>query len=506
MNSDVLSPKLQEGENSYFRTLANSAPVLLWRAATDGMCTFFNERWLRFTGRTMAQEFGNGWAEGVHPEDFQRCMHTYFDSFVEREPFEMEYRLRRADGEYRWILDLGIPHFDAGGVFCGYIGSCVDVTEQRRGREMLRQSSDELKKMIQVAPTGIIMVDESGAMVMTNSLVQSAFGYTKEELQGQPVEMLIPQRLQGSHRALRKGFLQAPRARPMGQDRDLYGRRKDGSEIPVEIGLSPLEGSDGNFVLASIVDISERRRAEEERERLTQRLQEVNGELNAALKEREALLQEVHHRVKNNLQLVHSLINMQVRRIGSSETGTALKQCGERVRTMALIHEQLYHSRDYSWVEFPEYARRLASDVLRAIDGESSHISLQLEVGDVHLPMEQAIPCGLILNELVTNSLKHAFPESRQGTIRVSIDESADTVRLEVADDGVGLNHSSGESSGSALGLQLVSTFAEQLKAKIAMSGANGTTVSVVFGRVARPMDQDPHTEVESRDVKYINR
>jgi PAS domain S-box-containing protein len=116
---------------SRFRIMADVAPVLLWMAGTDGLCTFFNQTWLTFTGRTLEEEWGVGWAEGVHFEDFQRCIETYMEAFAERRVFEMEYRLRRADGQYRWILDRGTPRFGPDGGFEGYIGSCVDITDRK---------------------------------------------------------------------------------------------------------------------------------------------------------------------------------------------------------------------------------------------------------------------------------------------------------------------------------------------------------------------------------------
>jgi PAS domain S-box-containing protein len=118
-----------------FGLLANSAPVLIWMSGTDKLCTFFNQRWLEFTGRPLEAEMGNGWVEGVHPDDVRQCFESYSAAFDARHPFEISYRLRRHDGEYRWVLDFGVPHYDSGGEFCGYLGSAIDITERRRAEE-----------------------------------------------------------------------------------------------------------------------------------------------------------------------------------------------------------------------------------------------------------------------------------------------------------------------------------------------------------------------------------
>ena len=118
-----------------FRSMANTAPVLIWMSGTDKLCNFFNQVWLDFTGRPLEAELGNGWAQGVHPADLEQCLHIYECSFDKRKPFRMEYRLRNRDGDYRWILDIGVPRFDSGDNFCGYIGSAIDVTEQRQAQE-----------------------------------------------------------------------------------------------------------------------------------------------------------------------------------------------------------------------------------------------------------------------------------------------------------------------------------------------------------------------------------
>lgn len=131
MNKAMLS--IQE-----YQALIEQAPILIWRANKDGLCDYFNERWFRFRGRTIDQEYGNGWAEGVHPDDFDRCLKFYLDNFNARTVFEMEYRLQRHDGAYRWIFDRGVPYYDENLEFAGYIGSCVDVTERVDAQDALR--------------------------------------------------------------------------------------------------------------------------------------------------------------------------------------------------------------------------------------------------------------------------------------------------------------------------------------------------------------------------------
>ena len=134
---------LRESEER-FRLVANTAPVMIWMSGVDKLCTYFNNHWLEFTGRSQEAEMGNGWAQGIHPEDLATCMDTYIKAFDQRKPFQMEYRLRRHDGEYRWVFDSGVPRFNADGSFAGYIGSCIDVTIHKQAEEALSKVSQRL--------------------------------------------------------------------------------------------------------------------------------------------------------------------------------------------------------------------------------------------------------------------------------------------------------------------------------------------------------------------------
>jgi PAS domain S-box-containing protein len=139
--------------DSEYKTLVEQSPMIIWRCDVNAKCDYFNERWLAFTGRTLQQEVGDGWAEGVHKDDFDGCLAVFLGAFARREAFEMEYRLRRHDGEYRWILDRGTPSYGPDGTFLGYVGTCVDVTERVVATERLKELTErELERLRGLLP------------------------------------------------------------------------------------------------------------------------------------------------------------------------------------------------------------------------------------------------------------------------------------------------------------------------------------------------------------------
>ena len=255
-----LSDRKKTGEvlresDERFRIMADTAPVMIWMSGQDKLCNYFNKRWLEFTGRALEQELGNGWTEGVHPDDFQYCLKVYETAFDARQDFKMEYRLRRSDGDYRWILDHGTQRYLPDGSFAGYIGSCIDITDRKH-------SEDRFRLVVEAAPNAMIVVNSKGEIVLANAQVEMIFGYTRQELVGRPVEVLVPERFHPHHPGHRSGYIADSRARKLGAGRDLFGRRKDGSEVLLEISLNPIRISEELFVLVSIIDITERKRVE----------------------------------------------------------------------------------------------------------------------------------------------------------------------------------------------------------------------------------------------------
>jgi two-component sensor histidine kinase len=226
----------------------------------------------------------------------------------------------------------------------------------------------------------------------------------------------------------------------------------------------------------------EKSNLEETRNQLVQSSHEVR----ASLREKEILLQEVHHRVKNNLQVISSLISLQLRPIKDPVNREALQACQARVQAISLIHAMLYQSKDYANVPFSDYAPLLANNIFETLGTVPDSISLDLAIDDVRLPVDKAIPCGLILNELITNALKHGFPNGRSGTIRVELGKaSRDRLQLSVRDDGVGLPAGMDIRQTQSLGMHLVCALTEQLGGELEMSGDKGASFKVTFANGA---------------------
>jgi PAS domain S-box-containing protein len=424
------------------------------------------------------------------PEDVQSgALRKFLDSAYENGLAEGDFDCVRKDGTRFMASVVATRRNNAAGHPIGLLVMSSDISVRlRHQRDLdLTAAAKQFRLGVESAPAGMLMMDTAGRIVLSNARAEKMFGYSRRELHGRQMEMLVPERFRQLHPSFLEGFRAAPEAGPVGYGRELFGLCKDGTEIPIEVALNPIETHEGKFVLSSIVDITERRRFEQEREALLAQLRVLNGELEERVSarttevaERNVLLQEVHHRVKNNLQVISSLINMQVRKVEDAAARRALAECQSRVQAIALIHEKLYQSKNYARVPFSEYARSLAANIFHAT-GVSPAINLEVEIDNLSLAVDKAIPCGLILNELITNALKHAFPNERRGTIRVELRQAAGILELVVSDDGIGMSSAFVPATSGSLGMQLVLTLVEQLDGNLEILREVGTAFRVRF-------------------------
>jgi PAS domain S-box-containing protein len=447
-----------------FRQAVESAPNAIVMVDESGVIVMVNAQTEASFGYTCDELIGQ-MVEILVPERF-RGGHIGFRQAYLANPVSRPmgagrdlYGLRKDGTEFPVEIGLGLVENHKETLV---LSSIVDITKRKRLEQRFRQA-------VESAPNAIVMVNESGSIVMVNVQTEASFGYPRDELIGQRVEMLVPERFRGGHIGFRQAYLANPVSRPMGAGRDLYGLRKDGTEFPIEIGLGLIDDENGIIILSSIVDITER--------------QIAHNKLKQTLNEKEMLLKEVYHRVKNNLQVVSSLINLQAGNVNNQETADLLKQSADRIKAMALLHEKLYLSKDLARTDFNEYIRSLADHLLFGYGTYSDKFKLSMKIDNVFLDVDTAIPCGLIVNELLSNAIKHAFPKDRCGEIGITFTQEQGEYILIISDNGIGLPSNIDFKQSNSLGLQLVETLTNQLMGRMSLDRENGSTFTLQFAK-----------------------
>jgi PAS domain S-box-containing protein len=455
-----------------FRRVVESAPNAIVMVNSAGVIDMVNAQAESLFGYARSELLGKP-IELLMPERF-RHRHPGLRQLFLTDPRSRYmagrdlFAVRKDGSEFPVEIGLNPIETDEGLMV---LSSIVDISQRKRLEMRFRQ-------VVESAPNAMVMVNQSGLIEMVNMQAERLFGYAREELLGRAIEDLVPSRFRTEHPELRGHFFGNLESRPMGAGRDLYALRKDGTEVPVEIGLNPIATEEGDMVLSAIVDISDRKQKEE-------RIQDALREKDALLREKDILLAEIHHRVKNNLQVVDSLLGLQSVRITDPVALEMLRDSQNRIRSMALIHQTLYQSKDFAQINFTQLIDTLVPALTSAYGIDPERIDLSICMTAVGLPISSAVPCGLIVNELMSNALKHAFPNGRQGHIRLVLTSEAkdeeEYVVLSLADDGVGIPANVDLDNPTTLGLQLLPLLANQLHGTLRVERANPTRFTLRF-------------------------
>ncbi len=446
-----------------FRQVVESAPNAMVMISNSGKIEMVNAQAERVFGYERKEMLGEP-IEMLVPQRY-RSKHpqlrgSFFAGPVSRPMGAGRdlYGLKKDGTEFPIEIGLNPIETDEGPMV---LSAIVDISSRKRLEERFRQ-------VVESAPNAMVMINSTGSIEMVNAQAERVFGHARNEMLGQSIEMLVPERFRSSHPGLRNSFFGGPISRPMGAGRDLYGLKKDGSEFPIEIGLNPIQTEEGMMVLSAIVDISDRKHKEQS--------------IHAALKEKDVLLGEIHHRVKNNLQVVHSLLGLQSTNLNDETVIGMMRESQNRIRSMALIHQTLYESKDFARVDFKNFLDSLVPTLISSYGVATDRIALLINSRDVLLPINAAIPCGLLVNELISNALKHAFPDDRQGEIIIELlMDGPQHAVLTVSDNGIGIPETFSLEQSQTLGLQLVTMLSDQLGGAIEIHRANPTRFALRF-------------------------
>ncbi|NUN69156.1 MAG: PAS domain S-box protein [Bacteroidetes bacterium] len=406
------------------------------------------------------------WLEHVHPDDRSGAEEQMNRAMRERTELRMEYRFRRKDGSYVDVLDRGTYLYRSNGAAEAYrlLGTMADITLQNTIFRRLRESEERFRVLIEKSADGIMLMDKRGMIIFVSPSAERIIGYTPEELLGTSIFTILHPS-EAKRYTYRFGRLTVEYER----SQHLFGRfrHRSGAWVHIEGMVTNLFNNPGvNAFVANFRDVTGRIEAEDR--------------LRRSLQEKEILLKEVHHRVKNNMQVISSLLNLQTASRTETEAVAMVRESRDRVKSMALIHEILYQSDDLASVDFAAYIRQLTASLQRSFGPRAASVTITVKVGRVLLGMDEAVPCGLIINELVSNALKYAFPRGRSGTITVSMKQlRSSTVRLSVSDTGTGMPAK--RPAGGSLGLRIVRALTEQLHGTIDTGPGPGTVVTIEF-------------------------
>lgn len=452
---------LRDSEARY-RLMAENSTDIITRHALDGTYLYVSPASRTLLGYEPEEFVGRNAFELFHPQDLGAIFNCYEQVITDPAPRTVSYRIRRQDGNYVWFetttralweTDTDLPQ--------EIVAVSRDISARKQAETELKHAKEQLEAMLDAIPGFVSWMDRDLRYLGVNRHLATAFGRQPEEFVGREL-----------------GFIKANSefARFIADFFQDTGAIAANATIELPIGGQTRQYAiivqkyhKGKKAVSVGIDVSDRMAAE--------------AQIKQSLQEKEVLLKEIHHRVKNNLQIVSSLLKLQAGTIDDPEVLKPFTDSYNRVRSMALIHEKLYQSNDLARVQTVEYLRNLTANLFKSYTATTNPIQLDLQLDDIDLNIDTAIPCGLIITELLSNALKYAFPDNRAGTVSLEFRDLGDRLRLSVCDNGVGLPDDFDLDESESLGLQLVTSLTEQLHGELHIQSEPRTCFAIEFKR-----------------------
>jgi PAS domain S-box-containing protein len=405
----------------------------------------------------------------AHPDFIDKLNDAVIQGMESDDPYfqiQIEGKLKRSNGEVFWVNTWFRGEKDDNGNTIRLHGVNQDITERKIIEKSLIESEDKYKTLFEADPNYTILIDIDRFIMDVNAATISITGLSKEKLIGKHLNELdiILEEDKVQHIGKIIDLLDGNKVKPF----EARLIDKNGNLRWVNVRLISIEKDNViSYILIIASDITE--------------LKKYENEIQDSLHEKEILLQEIHHRVKNNMQIISSLLSIQTRYVDDEESVNVLKESQNRVKSLAMIHEKLYKSKNFNKIYLLDYIESLVWDLFYSYGIEKGRIKPILDIDDVKLNIETSVPCGLIITELVSNCLKYAFPDQREGKLEVSLKIVDDFYELTICDNGVGIPEDIDFFNTDSLGLQLVNSLTDQIDGKIEFDRSNGTKFTIIF-------------------------
>ncbi|MFI5144011.1 MAG: PAS domain S-box protein [Ignavibacteria bacterium] len=448
-------------------TLLNNLPGIAYRCKNDESWTmeFISEGCKELTGYSSSELINNhklSYSDIIHPEYRRQIWDMVQAALNDKKQFELVYKIITSHKEEKWVWEKGEGVYDKKHNLVALEGFITDITEMKTKDERLRK----LSRAVEQSPASIVITDLKGNIEYVNPKFTEITGYESYEVLGENPRILKSgENPKEIYEELWNNITSGTEWRGI-----FLNRKKDGSFFWESALISPVKNETGvtTHYLAVKEDITEQKLKDER--------------LKNSLKEKELMLREIHHRVKNNLQIISSLLKLQATYITDESSLEFFRISQDRVKSMALIHQQLYRSNDLSSINFGDYLRNLTTHLFQAYGVNEGNIRLSIEAKNIYIGIDSAIPCGLLINELISNSLKHAFPGNRRGKINVTMEiVEENKFSLIISDNGIGFPEDIDFRNTKSLGMQLVITLTDQIDGRIELIRENGTTFKITF-------------------------